>query len=182
MHRTPAGARFIVTSRKCNIKVLSKAVTKAFKLVLSQIQSFHEKSHFYFVYKKFRVVENSKPVIDRLDQKTLNRMQSLSLLLILVHFTLSSTQRPDKDTMLFDWLILLLMEAQRRKLIFPLKMVFGRISLKQNLFSLKNLVIFNWKFIFYIGNVLLLQTVGIPMGINAAPRWANLYIYNYESK
>ena len=35
-------------------------------------------------------------------KKTLNRMQSLSLLLILVHFTLSSTQRPDKDTMLFD--------------------------------------------------------------------------------
>ena len=70
MHRTPAGARFIVTSRKCSIKVLSKAVTKAFKLVLSQIQSFHEKSHFYFVYKKFRVVKNSKPVIDRLDQKS----------------------------------------------------------------------------------------------------------------
>ena len=66
------------TSRKCSIKVLSKAVTKAFKLVLSQIQSFHEKSHFYFVYKKFRVVENSKPVIDRLDQK--NTKQNAKLI------------------------------------------------------------------------------------------------------
>ena len=34
---------------------------------------------------------------------------------------------------------------------------------------------FNWKFIFYSCNVLLLQTVDIPM-------WTNLYLYNYESK
>ena len=37
-------------------------------------------SHFYFDYKKFWVVGNAKPVIDRLDQ-------NLFLLLISVHFT-----------------------------------------------------------------------------------------------
>lgn len=41
---------------------------------------------------------------------------------------------------------------------------------------------FNWKFIFYSCNVLLLQTVNIPMWIDLAPFWTNLYLYNYESK
>ena len=32
------------------------------------------------------------------------------------------------------------------------------------------------------GNVFLLQTVDIPMGIDPASFWANFYLYNYESK
>ena len=40
---------------------------------------------------------------------------------------------------------------------------------------------------FIVGNVLLLRTVGIPVGIKPAPFWANHYLYesmnpNYESK
>ena len=48
-------------------KLQRHKVTKAFKLNFKQIQNFHEKSHFYSDYEKFWVVENSKPVIDRLD-------------------------------------------------------------------------------------------------------------------
>ena len=33
-----------------------------------------------------------------------------------------------------------------------------------------------------VDNVLLIETVGIPMGIESAPFWASLYLYNYESK
>ena len=47
---------------------MSKAVTKVFKLIFKKIQSFHEKSHFYFDSKKFWVVENSKSVSDMFDQ------------------------------------------------------------------------------------------------------------------
>ena len=42
----------IVASRKCSTKAFSKAVTKAFKLIFKQIQSFQGKSHFYSDYKK----------------------------------------------------------------------------------------------------------------------------------
>ena len=68
MHKTPTGATFLVATRKCSSKVKPKSATKAFKLILKQIQSFHEKSHFYSDCKKFWVVENSKPLIDSLDQ------------------------------------------------------------------------------------------------------------------
>ena len=33
---------------------------------------------------------------------------------------------------------------------------------------------------FMVGNTVLRQTIGIPMGIDPAPFWANLYLYSYE--
>ena len=35
---------------------------------------------------------------------------------------------------------------------------------------------------FTIGQHVLSQTIGIPMGIDPAPFWANLYLYKYEMK
>ena len=60
MKNIPVGARFIVASRKCSTKALSKAFTKASKLPFKPMRSFHQKSHFYTGYKKLWVVENSK--------------------------------------------------------------------------------------------------------------------------
>ena len=66
MHKTPIGSRFIVASSKCSTKRLSKAVSKAFKLIFEQVKNFHDKSTFYSNYKKFWVVNNSFPVIEKL--------------------------------------------------------------------------------------------------------------------
>ena len=35
---------------------------------------------------------------------------------------------------------------------------------------------------FEVGNLLLRQSIGIPMGIDPAPFWANLYLYFYENQ
>ena len=35
---------------------------------------------------------------------------------------------------------------------------------------------------FEVGNLLFRQCIGIPMGIDPAPFWANLYLYHYEHK
>ena len=35
---------------------------------------------------------------------------------------------------------------------------------------------------FSIGNLVFRQCIGIPMGIDPAPFWANLYLYSFESK
>ena len=35
---------------------------------------------------------------------------------------------------------------------------------------------------FEVGNLLVRQSIGIPMGIDPAPFWANLYLYSYENK
>ena len=33
---------------------------------------------------------------------------------------------------------------------------------------------------FVVGNLIIRQSIGIPMGIDPAPFWANLYLYFYE--
>ena len=67
MHYTPSRARFIVSSAKCSSKPLSRIVSNTFKLIFNQIQSFHKKSTFYKNYNRFWVINNSKPLIDKLD-------------------------------------------------------------------------------------------------------------------
>ena len=42
-----------------------KALSKAFKLIFHQIQSFYEKSHFCSSFSQFWIIENSKPVIEK---------------------------------------------------------------------------------------------------------------------
>ena len=46
--KIPTATRFIVQSRKYSTKGLSKAVTKAFKLIFKQNKNFYENLHFRF--------------------------------------------------------------------------------------------------------------------------------------
>ena len=43
MHKDPPGARFIIASKQCSTKKISKSVSSAFKLMYSQIENFHKK-------------------------------------------------------------------------------------------------------------------------------------------
>ena len=95
--------RFIVASRKCSTKVLSKAVTKAFKLIFKQIQSCKfMKSHIFTMIAKIWVVENCKPVIDRLS-KINTKLAHFSLnyhtkvLFVLIDFGLNGRSKKKTD-------------------------------------------------------------------------------------
>ena len=78
MHKNPTGARFIIASKKCSTKLLSKAVSKAFKLIFHQIEHFYDKSHFYKSFNQFWVIENSKPVLDKI--KKINSKQNAKVI------------------------------------------------------------------------------------------------------
>ena len=54
MHKTPISARFIVTSKNCIGK--------------PHVESFHTYSLFYTYFKKFPVVENSVPIVTKLNK------------------------------------------------------------------------------------------------------------------
>ena len=41
MHKKPIGERFIIASKKCSTKKISKAVSSIFKLIYNQILNFH---------------------------------------------------------------------------------------------------------------------------------------------
>ena len=67
MHYTPSRARFIVSSAVCSTKPQSRVVSNTFKHLFKQVQSFHAKSKFYKNYNLSWVIENSQPLIDKLD-------------------------------------------------------------------------------------------------------------------
>ena len=67
-HKTPSGKRFIIASKQCSTKAISKAVSNAFKLIYTQVENFHKKAKFLSNYNKFWVLQNSNPVIDILNR------------------------------------------------------------------------------------------------------------------
>ena len=66
MHNKPIGARFTVTSKNCIGK--------------PHVESFHTKSLFYTYLKKFSVVENSVPIVTKLNKiSTKKKAKSISV-------------------------------------------------------------------------------------------------------
>ena len=163
--------------------VLKKAVTRAFKLIFKLTQSFHEKSHFYPDYKKFWIVENFRPVIDRLDQiKTKQNAKRIS------NFDISTcyTKLPHKGLLkvLFDLIDFGFDGSSKKKIHFFKKKAFWTNKLKtksKSSFKRTGQFLIENSY-FTVGNVILLHTVRVPMGTDPAPFWANLYSYSYESK
>ena len=184
MQKTPSGARFIVASSACSTKPLSKAMSFVFKLIFEQIQQFHLKSRFYSSIHKFWVVKNCKPVLEKLEViNTRKRAKCISA----YDFSTLYTALPHDDLIrVLNEIVDFVFEGGNKQYIgfsstkaFWLKKrkgknYFSKSSLKR---ILKHLIVDSY---FQVGNKLLVQSIGIPMGIDPAPFWANLYLYKYE--
>ena len=183
-HKQPCGARFIVASSSCSTKPLSKIISKIFKLIYTQIENFHSKSKFYSNYNLFWVVNNSKNIIDKLN--SINSRSSAKCIST-YDFSTLYTKIPHKDLInQLNKIIDLAFKGGNKKYIScnnynafwcnsnKGKTVFSKQSLKQ---VVEHLIC---KSYFQIGNKLLVQNIGIPMGIDPAPFWANLYLHRLE--
>ena len=72
-------------------------------------------------------------------------------------------------------LLILHFKVERKKFIgIKGKNVFSKVEIK---LAIKHLIS---ECYFTVGNCAFIQTVGIPMGIDPAPFWANLYLYKFE--
>ena len=186
MHYTPSRARFIVSSAKCSTKPLSRVVSNTFKLIFNQVQNFHNKSRFYKNYNRFWVINNSKPLINKLTTiNTKKKAKEISTF----DFSTLYTKLPHNDLLrvLNDIIDFVFDGGTRNYLGFSesasfwinkpyRKRSFSRSKLKA---LVKHLITNTY---FTVGNLLIRQSIGIPMGIDPAPFWANLYLYHYEAK
>ena len=136
MLKTLSGARLVVAYRNSSTKALSKAVAKAFTMILKQIQTFHEKSNFYSNYKKSWVAENFKPVKDRLDQR--NTKQNARIISA-IHFSTLYTKLPQKYLLkvLFDFIDFGFNGGSKKKIDFSLKNAFWLSKPKSKSFFTK---------------------------------------------
>ena len=67
LHKNPAGSQFIVASKNCSTKPLSKAVSNVYTFIYSQTENFHHKSEFLSNYNKFWVFQNVDPAIENIN-------------------------------------------------------------------------------------------------------------------
>ena len=192
MHYSPCRKRFIIASVHCSTKPVSKIVSKMFKHIFNQIHNYHDKCTFYKNYNKFWVIQNSFPILERLDEINLKKKaREISTF----DFSTLYTKLPHDD------LILVLHEmidfafnggkfkneGNRKFLtVFKNYSYWTKKSRGFNSFS-RNKIKFLTTYLikecyFQCSNLILRQSIGIPMGIDPAPFWANLYLYFYEEK
>ncbi len=190
MHYTPSRSRFIVASSSCSTKPLSQLSSSIYKHIFNQVHNFHEKSSFYKNYNRFWVIENSAPIIDKLS-KINDRKKARDI--STYDFSTLYTKLPHDDLVnnlnnIVDFAFNggnQKKDGNRKYLTvrgsstFWSKKKHGKNSFTKQQIKLMTAHLIKETY-FQIGNLLLKQCVGIPMGIDPAPFWANLHLYSYE--
>ena len=190
MHYSPPRARFIIASSTCSTKPLSQVASSIFKHIFNQVRNFHKKSHFYKNYNRFWVIENSSPVIEKLTRinakknaKDISTYDFSTLYTTLPHEDLIKNLNEIVD---FAFQGGNKKKDGNRKFITVTKFstFWSKKKKGNNSFTKPQIKLLVAHLIketyFQIGNLLFKQCIGIPMGIDPAPFWANLHLYKYE--
>jgi hypothetical protein len=184
MHKNPIKHRFIVASKSCSTKQLSTAVSNTFKLIHRQTENFHRFSKFDANYNKFWVIQNVDPVLAAMNK--INGKKSAKRISCFDFSTLYTNIPHDKLLEKLNNLVDFAFKGGNRNNIcfnFNGSAYWGRKA-KKKCFTKRSLKVALDHLIsncyFTVGNVVMRQKIGIPMGIDPAPFWANLFLYSYE--
>ena len=187
MHKNPIKARFIVASPKCSIKPLAKAITSAFRIFYKQIQSYNRKSRFFTGVNSFWVVQSNKPVFEAINR--LNKRNKAKSITTFDFSTLYTKLPHNKLLKVLHSLIDFCFDGGIKKFILINKFGAYWVSEKKKdhiCFSkqdIKDAVTYLLRNCYFtVGSKLFRQIIGIPMGSDPAPFFANLFLYFYEKK
>ena len=187
MHKNPIKSRFIIAAPICSIKPLSKSVTSIFKMFHQQIETYNKKCQFFTGVNTFWVTLNNQPVIRKMNKINLNKRAKC---ITTFDFSTLYTKIPH-DKLLYvlnnlidfcfdggpsDFIAITRFGAQWVDCPTGYKLIFDKQKVKEAVkFVMMNCY-------FTIGDKIFQQIIGIPMGSDPAPFFANLFLYFYESK
>lgn len=187
MHKNPSAARFIIAGKKCISKQLSKYVTSAFKLCYNQINTYHNKTYYFSGAKTFWVIQNNSLPLECINK--INKRRNAKQISTFDFSTLYTKIPHDKLLeVLFDVVDFVFKGGSRDYIVINKhdsaswstkkkghKFAFDKSSLKEAIkFLLHNCF-------FSFGNIIMKQIIGIPMGSDPAPFFANLFLSHQES-
>ena len=190
MHYSPPRCRFIVASSSCSTKPLSKVASTIYKHIFNQVRSFHSKSTFYKNYNRFWVIENSFPIVEKLSK--LNEGKKARNVSTYDFSTLYTKLPHDELIKDLDEVVDFVFKGGKKKIDGNRKYLTVRGSYAYwsrkkhgtDSFTRAQIKLLTSHLIketyFKVGNLLFKQCIGIPMGIDPAPFWANLHLYSYE--
>jgi hypothetical protein len=184
-HKNPIASRAIIASKTSSLKPLLKDLTCIFKLFQKQVESFNDKNRVWTGVSGFWVIQNSKPLIDRID-KINSRNKAKSIMTF--DFTTLYTKIPHNLLILaLDEIIDFCFKGGISKAVYiGLHGASWRESGEARMYS-KRLIKTALRYaienaFFHVGDKVFRQKIGIPIGSDPAPFFANLFLYVYESK
>ena len=188
LHKTPTKARFIIASKKCSLKKLSKDLTSIFKLTYDQIERYNLKASTFSGIKTFWVIQNSSPVLSALEK--INSKNNAKTISSFDFSTLYTNIPHSKLLQELSGCIRFIFKGGTKTNISINKYGMARWTKYGNKTSSNydlDKILAALKFLlnnchFKFGNKIFRQVVGIPMGSDPAPFFANLFLYRYESR
>ena len=171
----------IVASSTCSSKPRSQAISKVFELLFHQVQNFHAKSTF----------SKNSPIIEQLNY--LNSKKKAKDISTYDFSTLYTKLKHSDLVQVLKGIIDFAQKGGRRKedgnrkfISFSKREAFWcKKRCGKMCFSIPELKALTDHLItetyFEFGNLIFRHSIGIPMGIDPAPFWANLYLHKYES-
>ena len=187
LHKNPIKFRYIIASKHCTTKTLSKYVSSIFSLFMNQIEAYYNKSHYYSGIKSYWIVRNRDPIMDAVRRSyARNSAKCVSSF----DFSTLYTKIPhDKLIDVLNEIIDFVFKGGTRSKIairYSGKATWVKsCSSKTTNFtkiSIKNAVSYLIKNCYFkLGDKLFRQDIGIPMGSDPAPAFANLFLFYYES-
>ena len=186
MHKLPTGARYIIGSKMSSLKPLGKALTKIFKVIFHHKRRFCLKAGFFSGLKQFWCIDNHNEVLNTLDR--LNKKRGARSIATYDFSTLYTTIPHNKlidvlskivDSVFNDSTRIYICEG--KKTAYWVK---GNSS--KNMYTGKDVkdcltFLINNAY-FRIGKTIFRQKVGIPIGSDPAPFFANMFLFYYESE
>ena len=188
-HKIPSKARFIIGASHCSVKPLAKALTSVFKLFYKQIENYCKIDHFFTGVKTFWVLQDKKPVVDSI--RNLNKRRNAKSIMTFDFSTLYTKIPHDKlkEVLheLTDWCY---KGCKRSKIVvdeygatWNTKKHFKGKCIKFSVDDVKEAISYLLDNCYFtVGDQIFKQRIGIPMGSDPAPFFANLFLYYYESR
>ena len=185
-HKNPVKFRFIVAAPECSIKPLARNLTDIFKLFYQQIEQYNKKATFFSGVNTFWCVQNNSPI-----RKSINKLNLLNKAKSISTFDFSTlyTKIPhNKLIYVLNSLVDFCFNGGSCKFVAITSQGAKWVDNPQNYnicfnkCSIKKAVIYLLQNCFFtVGKALFRQRIGIPMGSDPAPFFANLFLYHYES-
>ena len=182
MHKNPIGSRFIAGSRVCALKPISKAFSKALKLILHHMKLYSNTVYERTNLKYYWIIENSLQFMDQIKDKNLQHLQTFDFSTL--YTALPHSEIKNNFSKIFQKVFK--REAKPYINVNAVKAYFSASKTNNSCsfrlsdimevldFILDNIYV---KF----GKDIYKQIVGIPIGLDSGQDIANLLLYCYES-
>ena len=187
LHKNPAKFRFIIASKHCTTKHISKNLSSIFTLFQKQIDLYYAKAHFYSGIKSYWIIQNRDPVLRAVKKSCVRKSAKcvssfdfstlytkiphdklIDVLNKIIDFVFKGGTRNEISVNRSghaNWV----KDGERSSYVYSKDLIHKAVA-----FLIQNAY-------FKLGNKLFRQDIGIPMGSDPAPAFANLFLFHYES-